>query len=415
MIREYIRADQELSKYEIVEFCDDGYSGTNMDRPGMQNLLEEIKKNRIACIVVKDMSRFSRDYIELGTCLNQIFPFMRIRFLSINDHYDSREHEGNTTPVDTAFQALAYDLYSKDISIKVKAAFRNKCRNGEYVFGQVPFGYEKSRDARNVVVINEKKAEIVRRIFSLAADGKSSVQIAKQLLKEENPTAIQMRYPDRLTKEHLTWSRLMVRRILDNRFYLGEMTYGKRMAERVGSNKMVRVPRQDWKVITNHHEPLVTQEEFALAASASPKRSTKRKRPKHPLVGKIYCGGCGYSLNYKPALNSKPYPHFWCRKHALLQIPDCCVYFNAGILEETVLFLLNQELMKRGDLARQRENLECFEKSRIAAWNKKQEEGSSTALCQKNRWAFMSVTGMGNFRRQNTGRGLMNWMGSLFP
>ena len=124
----YIHHDPELSRYEIMEFSDDGYSGTNMERPGMQKLLKEVKENRIRCIIVKDMSRFSRDYIEMGTYLNQIFPFMGIRFIALNDHYDSREHHGNTIEIDTAFQTLLYDLYSKDVSVKVKV-YQRSCRS----------------------------------------------------------------------------------------------------------------------------------------------------------------------------------------------------------------------------------------------------------------------------------------------
>ncbi len=372
LIQEFICCKPELSGYETVEFCDDGYSGTSMDRPGMQKLLREIKKNRIACIVVKDMSRFSRDYIELGTYLNQIFPFMGIRFLSINDHYDSNEHKGSTIAVDTAFQTLLYDLYSKDISIKIKAAIQSRCKRGEYVFGQVPFGYEKDKIIKNAVVVNEREAKIVRRIFFLASEGKSSTQIAKRLMEEKVPTAIQMRYPEREGKKNLTWSAEMVRRILNNRFYLGEMIYGKRAAERVGSKKLIAALKQDWKTIPDHHEPLVTPEMFSLVSSFRPEQSTERKRPRHPLVGKISCGGCGYSLNYKPSSKSSPYPYFWCRKHSLLQIPDCCVYFHAGILEETVLLLLNEELMKRGDAAKQRESLEQFQKAGLKTLAKMQ-------------------------------------------
>ena len=122
LIYEYIHHDSELSGYEAVEFSDDGFSGANMNRQGMQKLLKEVKANNIICIIVKDMSRFSRDYIEMGTYLNQIFPFMGIRFIAINDHYDSREHHGSTIEIDTAFQTLLYDLYSKDVSVKVKAS-----------------------------------------------------------------------------------------------------------------------------------------------------------------------------------------------------------------------------------------------------------------------------------------------------
>lgn len=166
-IQEYIHHDSELCKYEVEEFCDDGCSGTSMERPGMQKLLEEVKAGRIQCIIVKDMSRFSRDYIEMGTYLNQIFPFMGVRFIALNDRYDNKEHPGSTIEIDTAFQTLLYDLYSKDISVKLKASFETKCANGEYVFGQVPFGYQKSTEVKNTVVVNEEEAQLVRRIFFL--------------------------------------------------------------------------------------------------------------------------------------------------------------------------------------------------------------------------------------------------------
>lgn len=373
-ILEYITKSSDLAEYETIEFCDDGYSGTNMERPGMQKLLEEIKKNQIICVIVKDMSRFSRDYIELGTYLNQIFPFMGIRFISINDHYDSKEHEGSTIEIDTAFQTLLYDLYSKDISIKMKAAFQNKCENGEYVFGQVPLGYEKSREIKNQIIINEKEAEIVRYIFSLSIEGKSSTQIAKQLFEERIPTAMQIRCPKRAAKhKNMTWSADMVRKILSNRFYLGEMIYGKSVVEAVGSKKGRSVPKESWKVIPDHHDPLVTPEIFASVALRQG-QSTERKRRKHPLTGKLFCGGCGYSMNYKRAISSKPYRHFWCRKHSLLQIPDCCTYFNASMLEETILFMLNQEFLRRGDPIKQGAYLEQYQIRCMEALKKEQTE-----------------------------------------
>ena len=251
LIYEYIHHDSELSGYEAVEFSDDGFSGTNMNRPGMQKLLKEVKANNIRCIIVKDMSRFSRDYIEMGTYLNQIFPFMGIRFIAINDHYDSREHHRSTIEIDTAFQTLLYDLYSKDVSVKVKASIENKCAKGEYVFGQVPFGYEKSKEIKNAVIVNEKEAEIVRYIFSLAVQGKTSTQIARQLYKENVPTITQMRNPEKKYtdgKVH-SWSVAAIRRILNNRFYLGEMAYGKSDRKSVGSQNSIAVSKEDWKVI----------------------------------------------------------------------------------------------------------------------------------------------------------------------
>lgn len=375
-IYEYIHHDSGLSRYEVVEFCDDGYSGTNMERPGMQKMLKEVKANNIRCIIVKDMSRFSRDYIEMGTYLNQIFPFMGIRFISINDRYDSREHHGSTIEIDTAFQTLLYDLYSKDVSVKVKASFENKCANGEYVFGQVPFGYEKSKEVKNAVVVNEDEAAIVRYIFALAIQGKSSTQIARQLHEESVPTIMQMRKPDKEYtdgKVH-SWSENSVRRMLNNRFYLGEMAYGKSVRKSVGSKNGISVPMEDWKVIKDHHEALISEEIFEQVSSFRPEHSTKRNREKHPLTGKLYCGGCGYSLNYKPLRGKNRYRRFECRKHALLKIPECCTYMSADLLEETVLLMLNKELMLRGNVMKQKQNLTSFQKAGILCLKKKQEE-----------------------------------------
>lgn len=375
-IYEYIHHDSELSRYEAMEFSDDGYSGTNMNRPGMQKLLKEVKANNIQCIIVKDMSRFSRDYIEMGTYLNQIFPFMGIRFIAINDHYDSREHHGSTIEIDTAFQTLLYDLYSKDVSVKVKASFENKCANGEYVFGQAPFGYEKSKEIKNTVIVNEKEAEIVRYIFSLAVQGKTSTQIARQLYEENVPTITQMRNPKKKYtdgKVH-SWSENAIRKILNNRFYLGEMAYGKTVRKSVGSQNGIAVPKEDWKVIRDHHEALISEEIYEQVSSFKPGYSTKRNREKHPLTGKLYCGGCGYSLNYKPLHGKNRYRRFECRKHALLQIPECCTYMSADLLEETVLMMLNKELMLRGDAMKQKKNLSSFQQAGMLSLKRKLEE-----------------------------------------
>lgn len=375
-ILDYIHHDSLLCKWETAEFCDDGCSGTNMSRPGMQNLIKEIKANRISCVIVKDMSRFSRDYIEIGTYLNQIFPFMGIRFIAINDHYDSREHQGSTIEIDTAFQTLLYDLYSKDVSIKVKAAFETKCANGEYVFGQVPFGYEKSKEEKNKVEVCEREAEVVRFIFQSAMEGNGSTQIAKQLHKKQVPPMMQMRKPDRNMTDGMirTWSETAVRSILNNRFYLGEMAYGKTVRKFVGSKGKIAIPKEKWEVLPNHHEALIAKEIFDQVSSFRSGHSTKRNREKHPLTGILSCGGCGYSMNYKPLTGKNKYRRFECRKHALLQIPDCCTYIRADLLEETVLLMLNKELMLRGNAMKQGESLVSFQQAGIQVWKRKAEE-----------------------------------------
>lgn len=363
LIKEYIYNNTSLKNCDIIEFCDDGYSGTSMERPGMEKMLSEVKKNKIDCIIVKDLSRFSRDYIELGTYIDQVFPFMEVRFIAINDNYDSNSHNGSTADINTEFKALMYDLYSKDISVKVKTSLENKYSNGEYAYGQAPFGYQKSCTIRNTVEVNEKEAEVVRYIFSLAVQGKSSVQIAKQLYKEKIPSIQEMRgRKTTYNGRKCTWSYSAVRKILNNRFYLGEMAYGKTTRKYAGSKSRVKVPEEEWKVIKCHHEPLVSVETFKSAAYTGQVHNKKHKGVKHPLAGKLYCGGCHYTMSYKKAGKYSKYNYFWCRKHSLLQIQECCTWYDADILEEIILVMLKRELVLRADAKRLEENMVLFYK-----------------------------------------------------
>ncbi|MFP3155003.1 recombinase family protein, partial [Lachnospiraceae bacterium ZAX-1] len=358
LIKEFIHNSAEFHGCEIREYYDDGYSGTNFDRLEITRLLAEVKKGNVACIIVKDLSRFSRDYIELGTYLNQIFPFFGIRFIAINDGYDSNGHKGETIGMDTAFQTLLYDLYSKDVSEKVKSAMKSRCGKGEYAFGRVPFGYIRDPAHKNSMIICEKEADLVRHIFCLSAEGLSSVQIAERLYQEQKPTITQIRRPNKAPKDRpVCWAANTVRTILGNRFYLGEWAYGKAACTAVGSSKMASIPEEDWEIIKNHHDPIVSQDLFDSISYKKKHSDTKAKKERHPLTGKLYCGGCGYSMVYKRMVKGKEYRHFECRKHAQLQIPNCCTYFNATVLEELLLSILNKELLKAVELSKGEEDL----------------------------------------------------------
>lgn len=374
-IYQYINHDSELSGYKVKEFCDDGYSGTSMDRPGMQKLLKEIKENKIRCIIVKDMSRFSRDYIEMGKYLDQIFPFMGIRFIALNDHYDSRGYHGNTIGLGTAFQTLLYDLYSKDISVKIKASYESKCAAGEYVSGKVPFGYKKSKEKKNVIIVDEDEAEVVRHIFSLAVQGMRCMQIARQLQTEKVPTITQMRKPHIVPKDgkKQVWSSQAVRKVLNNRFYLGEMAYGKTSVTSVGNRSSIVRPREEWKVIPNHHEALVMPEIFERVSSYYMVRDNfKQKHEKHPLIGKLYCGGCRYTMTYRTGMRGKNhYRWFECYMHPLTRLSDCCTYTRADVLEEIVLSMLIKEIMQRGNAASQGNHLAALKLEAIASLKKR--------------------------------------------
>lgn len=150
LVKKYIAAHKEFEGYGFCEFYDDGYSGTTMDRPGIQKLLAGIKDNKIQCVIVKDISRFSRDYIELGTYMEHVFPFMQVRFIAVTDHYDSNENNGyrGSVGMDTAFKSLLSDFYCKDVSEKVKSSLEARKKQGKYGYRFCTFRiYEKQRQS----------------------------------------------------------------------------------------------------------------------------------------------------------------------------------------------------------------------------------------------------------------------------
>ena len=164
LINRHLDQNPLLCDLPRIEFCDDGFSGTNFDRPDFAKMIECAKHGEISCIVVKDLSRFGRDYLEVGDYLEHIFPFLGIRFKSINDHYDSAKHEGKTIGMDIAFKNLIYDYYSKDLSKKVKSAMGMKQEKAKFV-NTVPYGYKADPADKHHLIIDVETAPIVRRIF----------------------------------------------------------------------------------------------------------------------------------------------------------------------------------------------------------------------------------------------------------
>ena len=365
LISEYVRKNFDLKSIKTVEFCDDGYSGTNMERPGLRALLDEVKENRIQCIIVKDISRFSRDYIDGGTYLNQIFPFMGVRFIGINDNYDSEEHRGSTIELDTAFKTLLYDFYSKDTSAKVKAAFDNKYDSGLFLSATVPFGYTKIREGHQVI-INPEEAKIVREIFDMALSGMTSVQIARRLHEKGIPTPCEVRKV-RTCKDSIKpiWNNTKVRGILNNQFYTGDMVYGKTRRKAVGSSQFVSIPRSEWKVIPDHHEGIISHEEYEKVARFIPHRP-KDNSKRHPLVGKMECGGCGANITQTSRSRNGKYSYFMCLRKRTLKNPDCADSTNFHIMEELVLKELNEQLKVWADAGKGMEAVSKMLKTEIS-------------------------------------------------
>lgn len=180
-IREFINKDKALRKMNVLEFVDDGFTGKNMDRPDMQRMLDQIKRKEISCVIVKDFSRFSRDHIEQGKYIEQIFPFMGVRFIVINDNYDSNDYVGGIGEIDIAFKGILYDFFSEEQSQKVTTTLDAKRGSGKYIAAYAPFGYVKSPEDKHKLVVDEYASQIVKRIFREFLSGKSMYKIAEAL------------------------------------------------------------------------------------------------------------------------------------------------------------------------------------------------------------------------------------------
>lgn len=343
LIRKYIAAHFE--ECEVMEYQDDGFSGTNFNRPGVQRLLEDARNEKFDCVVVKDFSRFGRDYMEVGSYLEQIFPFLGIRFVSINDHYDSGSSQGNTADLDVNFKNLLYDLYSKDLSQKVKTSLRARKEGGQYVSGNAPFGYEKAPDNRHMLVICEDEATVVRKIFSLALQGMTSSQITKKLNLENIPTPVEFKIRKGTTSrkpkgDKFYWSSSTICSILRNPVYTGDVEYGKTEREQVGGRNVLKA-RAEWKMIRNHHAPIITREDFEEVQKSRGKSSKKKTEgSRHPLIGKAICGCCKRNLRIKEGLN----PYFTCHNRYVTGLEGCVSQVNVMFLEQAVLFRLEEYL-----------------------------------------------------------------------
>lgn len=376
LIKKYVLQDTELSQYEYCEFYDDGYSGTTMNRPGMQEMLEQIRNNEIQVVIVKDISRFSRDYIELGTYMEQIFPFMGIRFIAITDCYDSQNYVGCTADMDIAFKSLLADFYCKDVSTKVKSSLDAKRRQGKYSTGLVPFGYAKDEKNPYKLVVVPEEAKVIQYIFQLSVSGNNLTQICRKLNDEEIMTPLEYKNlrkkQNRKELQHSTkfWQAGTVRSILTNESYIGNMVYDKTEQTAVGSKKKIVKPKEDWKVFENHHEPIVEKELFdEVQTKYYQKKSGNRKRIEYPLKGKLICGYCKRSL--KAMKLAKENLFFYCPYKKLNSNVECMAgTMSNEKLERIILSEIRRQLIFLSDMNTILQNSRLIREERIKAQEK---------------------------------------------
>ncbi|GHV42521.1 hypothetical protein FACS189490_11680 [Clostridia bacterium] len=236
-------------------------------RPGVQRLIELAQSGKVNCIIVKDLSRWGRNYLEVGDFLEQKFPAWGVRFISINDMYDSAKLNGATGGIDIAFRNLIYEMYSRDLSEKVRSGRNATAKQGKHMGGYGFFGYKKDQSDRHKLIIDTATAPIVKRIFELAADGYSSSQIAKQLNAEgrETPQKAKENQGAKFNRRKAIadcWYGGEVINILRDERYLGKLIFGKTRVMTVGKQDFKKTPREEWIIAEGAIEPLVTQEQF---------------------------------------------------------------------------------------------------------------------------------------------------------
>ncbi len=306
MIEKYISKCQDLKV--IHTFVDNGETGTNFERPAFSDMMEEVKKGAINCIVVKDLSRFGRNYLETGNYLEKIFPYLGIRFISVNDHFDSL-HDRKSDTLLVPLKSILHDTYAKDISRKVSSAIDIKKKSGKFMGKIPPYGYVRDEQDRYKLCVHTERAEIIRMIFKWRTEGMGSVSIAHRLNDMAVPTQLQIRFAEghHDGKEHALWRGSAVVDILKNPCYIGCMV------ERKGSNLLCKgrenkvIPESEWNLIENTHEPIIDKETFEkvqrLVSESRGKRKQQvadksyRQRTENILSGMVQCGICGSGVH----------------------------------------------------------------------------------------------------------------------
>lgn len=298
LVRAFIAQDQTLSQMQAVEFLDDGYTGTNFERPQFIAMMDAAKRGEIKCIIVKDLSRFGRNYLDVGDYLEHIFPFLGIRFVAVNDNYDSNNYIGKTGGMDVAFRNFIYDSYSKDLSVKVRSAMHTRMLKGRFV-NHTPYGYMKSPTDKHQMIPDPVSAPIVREIFMMAIDGKTTSEIARELNARSIPTPMEYKNhklrPDCENRE-VMWSHVKVINILRNYKYTGAMTNHTRESRHMRDRNQRRVKPEDWIITEAAHEAIVSHEEFEQAAKCIRQVSYTPHKVGDISDRVFFCGHCGRKL-----------------------------------------------------------------------------------------------------------------------
>ena len=334
LLREFVQ-QHRLNVYDT--YVDDGWSGTNFDRPAFQRMIADIEAKKVNMVITKDLSRLGRDYIMTGHYMERYFPEHRVRYISLLDGIDTGVD--STANDITPFRAIMNDMYAKDISKKIKSVKRDKQRKGKFIGGKPVYGYKMHPTEKNKIVIDEEVAPIVRRIFSLALSGMSCRNIAALLNQEGVPTPatyanLPVAKPGPYTG---LWSSERISDMLQNETYIGNMVQGRSVKISYKSKKCLKQNPANWVVVEGTHEPLVDLETFQkVRMLVNSRRHTRSRTYDFLLKGLIFCHECGYPLAVLNRKNAKGEDvlYFVCRTYQRFTKAGVCTCHS--IKEKTV-------------------------------------------------------------------------------
>ena len=299
LIRAYIREQPDIELYDI--YADDGFSGSNFDRPEFKRMMCDIGTGGVNCVIVKDLSRFGRDYIEAGRYIQKTFPALGVRFIALTDHYDSLQADMGESSIVLPVKNFINDSYCRDISTKVKSGLEVKRKNGEYISPFAVYGYRKDKENRNRLVVDEYAAGIVRKIFAWKIAGMAVAAIAEQLnglgilSPKEYKKSLGLKYNSGFSGAGRSlWGSASVKRILTDETYLGHLLQGKTQKVNYKVKKSVEKPKEEWVRVENTHEPLVPKDDFQIVQNLL--KSDSRLGPGMEkaglFAGLLFCGDC---------------------------------------------------------------------------------------------------------------------------
>ena len=299
LLEQYCK-DHKITDYKF--YCDDGCSGTNFDRPSFKKMLSDIDEGKINLVIVKDLSRFGRNYVEAGMYV-QRFTDSNIRFIAADDNYDSLV---NSDDLLLPIKNVVNEMYARDVSKKTKAAKKAKARDGQFIGSKAPFGYKIDPNDRHHLIVDEPAAQVVKRIFRLASEGVGYNKMAKIFREEKVLTPIayfNLNNPDYFKSDYwrkeFDWHVTSIRAILNNEVYLGKLVYGKQRNKSMKSKEKVRNPKEDWIVVENCHEPIITQELWdTVHKILNAKHRPAKAGEVQMFAGLLYCSDCGHCLTY---------------------------------------------------------------------------------------------------------------------